>query len=216
MTVSHHLDHATLMSYASGALGEALCIVVTAHLEMCPRCREEARRLNVLGGVILEQAAPTKIERDMNSTMKSLPSDVLVAAPPPSKRAQGDVPYALQDRLDVPLDDVSWSWLAPGVSTHQLPLSGKDQGDLRLLRVEPGVTVPEHSHGGSELTLILRGAYTDCFGRFGPGDVADFDEECTHQPVVDTDEACICLVASEAPARFTGLLARLMQPLTGM
>jgi len=33
---------------------------------------------------------------------------------------------------------------------------------------------------------------------------------------VDSDEACICLVAMESPTRFKGMLARLVQPLIGL
>ena len=46
--------------------------------------------------------------------------------------------------------------------------------------------------------------------------VADLDAEVEHQPVVDSEQACICLVATEHPARFKGWISRLLQPLVGM
>ena len=67
-----------------------------------------------------------------------------------------------------------------------------------------------------EITLVLTGSYRDALGRFGPGDVADLDEDIEHQPVVDSDEPCICLVASEAPTRFKSFFGRLFQPLVGV
>ena len=75
--------------------------------------------------------------------------------------------------------------------------------------------MPEHGHGGTELTLVLTGSYHDEIGHFGPGDVADLDEDVDHQPVVG-DQGCICLVASEQPARFHGFISRMIQPLVGM
>ena len=48
------------------------------------------------------------------------------------------------------------------------------------------------------------------------GDVADLDETVEHRPVADPGPDCICLVASETPARFYGLFARLIQPLHGL
>ena len=217
MTITHHLDHATLMSYASGTLGEALSTVVMAHLQMCPECRKHAHQLNVLGGVLLDQSAPAELLADPASTKNLIVANGVTETIPTAKDAGNwEIPPTVANRLDVPLKDVAWQWLGPGVSTHRFDLSDGEVGDLRLLRVAPSITLPEHSHGGSEITLILKGAYQDCFGRFGPGDVADFDEDCQHQPVVEQDHECICLVASEAPARFTGLLARLAQPLTGM
>ena len=35
-------------------------------------------------------------------------------------------------------------------------------------------------------------------------------------PIADRTVGCICLIASEKPARFKGLFSRLLQPLTGM
>jgi putative transcriptional regulator len=76
--------------------------------------------------------------------------------------------------------------------------------------------VPEHGHGGEEVTLILSGAYRDHMGRFGRGDVADLDEDIEHKPVAEDGEDCICLVAIERPTRFKSFAARLMQPLVGI
>ena len=84
------------------------------------------------------------------------------------------------------------------------------------MRIAGGSRLPEHGHGGSEMTLILRGSYSDELGRFAAGDVADLDTDTEHQPVVDPGEDCICLVALEAPARFKGAFARLLQPFVGI
>ena len=84
------------------------------------------------------------------------------------------------------------------------------------MRIAPGTAMPEHGHGGEEITLILSGAYNDNFGRYAPGDVADLDESVEHQPIVEQDAACICLVATEAPTRFKSWPARLLQPLVGI
>ena len=45
MTITHHLDDATLMSFAAGALPAALSAVAAAHVAMCPRCRREVAAL---------------------------------------------------------------------------------------------------------------------------------------------------------------------------
>jgi putative transcriptional regulator len=90
------------------------------------------------------------------------------------------------------------------------------RGGLGLLKVAPGRVVPEHGHAGAELTLVLRGSFHDATGRYLPGDVADLDETVEHKPIADPGRECICLVASERPSRFRGLLARLLQPLHGL
>lgn len=66
------------------------------------------------------------------------------------------------------------------------------------------------------MTLVLRGSYTDSTGHYAAGDVADLADDVEHAPIADAKEGCICLIASEKPARFKGLLARMMQPLAGL
>jgi putative transcriptional regulator len=87
---------------------------------------------------------------------------------------------------------------------------------LLLLRIAPGKSVPLHGHRGTELTQILRGAYDDVLGRFGPGDAADLDNETEHQPITAPGVPCICVAALDAPLRFRGWLAGKLQPLVGL
>lgn len=82
-----------------------------------------------------------------------------------------------------------------------------------LLGVAPGRSLPMHTHGGNELTMILRGAYDDTLGHFAPGDMADLDCDTEHQPVTAPGVPCICVAATDAPLRFSGWLARMLQPM---
>ena len=109
---------------------------------------------------------------------------------------------------------VRWRRLGLGVWHHRFPVGGS--GALGLLKVAPGRIVPEHGHGGAELTLVLQGCFHDTTGWYRTGDVANLDESVEHEPVADSGRDCICLAASETPARFRGLIARLMQPLHGL
>lgn len=224
MTIKHHLDDATLMSMSAGALTEALASVAACHLDVCQSCQKRLRELDMLGGALLERIEPEPLSEGLTERMaaffrednvRSFPARRARSGPSEARPA-GEVPAPLQKLVGPLLDQVRWQWLAPGIRQHHIELSEESRGALRLLRIRPGMRMPEHGHGGSELTLVLRGAYHDCFGRFGPGDVADLDEDAEHQPRVDRDGECICLVATEQPARFKGLIPRVLQPLTGM
>jgi putative transcriptional regulator len=207
MSLQHHPDISTLMSYAAGSLGEALSAVVIAHIVRCPACRADMRRLETLGATLLGEAgsAPVGEPPDVSATIRE-------SAP----RIGDRIPDPLGIVLAGGLSTFRWRWLGPGVHHHRLPLSVGAAGDLRLLKIAPGRQMPAHGHGGAELTLVLEGAYHDETGRFGPGDVEDVDGATEHQPVADATTGCICLIASERAARFKGLLGRLVQPLTGM
>ena len=49
MTITHHLDDATLMSFAAGSLPDTLAAVAAAHISMCARCRQEVAMLERIG-----------------------------------------------------------------------------------------------------------------------------------------------------------------------
>ncbi len=226
MKVNHHLDDATLMSLSAGTLGEALSIVAAAHVGICSLCRSKMRELDALGGVLLTATEQADLNEGTIAVWTDELSEETVRAAGGRGRDQnrhshgarpdGELPGPLAKIIDQPLDQIKWKWLGPGVSAHVLKLSDSADGDVRLLKVAPNKRLPEHGHGGTELTMIISGAYRDQFGVFGPGDVADMDEDVEHQPVVEPGEPCICVVACEAPARFKGPIARLLQPWFGM
>jgi putative transcriptional regulator len=217
VTVNHHLDDATIIAYAAGTLGEAHGFAVAAHLAYCPQCRAAVRMAEDMGGTILqEQNAAAVSDTCRSATLASL--DSIISAPihrTVSPRAE--VPKVLQTLLGTSsLDEIKWKKKAPGVSKFDIPMSPGSKTHLQLLRIGPGREMPEHGHGGEELTVILRGSYSDHTGQYRVGDVADLDEEIEHQPKVDSDVDCICLIATEAPTRFRQLWAKVAQPFMGI
>jgi putative transcriptional regulator len=78
-----------------------------------------------------------------------------------------------------------------------------------------GKAMLEHTHDGNELTLVLQGSISDEVGDFGVGNIADLDKEIVHQPIVDSTDHCICLIATDAPFKFINLLGKIDQPITG-
>jgi len=218
MKIQHHPDDSTLMSFAAGTLVEPLAAVIATHVAMCPHCQSELKLMEQLGFACLRElpdeglVGPTPVSR----LAKAAESAARTAEPSALASARPDVPPPLRRFVGDRIDAIVWKRLGPGVWHKPLPLSAGTDGDLRLLKVAAGRAMPEHGHGGTELTLILRGAYVDRFGRYGVGDIADLDEDAEHKPLVEAAEPCICLVASERKALFKGLVSRLVQPLTGM
>jgi putative transcriptional regulator len=216
MTINHHLDDATLLSFAAGSLPESLSAVVAAHVGVCTRCAHEVRKMERIGASLLASL-------EAEPLTKPSPVHALLRGEADAPRAikardgaSGDVPAALAPIIGNDLDAIAWRRLSIGVWHYKLPLSAGAEGDLRLLKVGPGRRMPEHGHGGSELTLMLRGSYRDEIGEFRAGDVADLDDDVEHQPIAHPETGCICLVASDKAARFKGLIPRLVQPLTGL
>ncbi len=219
MTIKHHLDDATLMSLSAGTLGEALTAVASAHISMCKKCRSRLRDMDMIGGIMLSNCPPRALEKQPHSAGEFAAMHWENGAKDKVMRTQAhscDLPAPMSWLVGQDISDIPWKWIGPGVATHVLPLSEGATGNLRLLKVAPNKKLPEHGHGGGELTLVIKGAYRDKFGVFGPSDIADMDEDAEHQPIVEPGEDCICVVACEAPAKFKGPIARMLQPLIGM
>ncbi|MCB1519673.1 MAG: ChrR family anti-sigma-E factor [Hyphomicrobiaceae bacterium] len=227
MKITHHPDEATLMSFAAGSLAEPLAAIVATHMSLCPSCRRDVAMLDMLGSCLVDTLDATPLEKPAPDA-GTLRSQTEAAGADTAKSSRdaaafrdlddlsGNVPEPLVRLVGPSLDNIAWKRLGYGIWHYPLPLSMSGKGDLRLFKVAPGQVMPEHGHGGAEMTLLLRGSYSDEFGRFGPGDVADLDEDAEHQPIADPEVGCICLIASVERAKFKSLLARIVQPFTGL
>ena len=222
MTVQHHLDHSTLVRYASGDLDEAFSVIVASHLALCKTCRHAVRDAESIGGQFLEEVDQTDlranafdkvlelIEAD-NGTIEVAHKSIAMTG-----TTESDVPGPLQRFIGTSADQITWKSVAPGIRKHMIKLPTQTTSSLYMLRIAAGKAVPEHGHGGCEMTLVLSGAYRDDMGVFGPGDIEDLDEHIEHQPKVTPGAPCICLVATEAPTKFKGFFSRMFQPLVGI
>ena len=219
-SITRHPDGANLMSYAAGALPEPLAAAVAAHVALCPECRAELRALRGLGGALLDEESTRRHDPAIMGPTSSRLAEELTAVREVARGVHPTsdtlIPAAIASRYAFDPVRIPWRWLAPGVRFVPLVLSPGATGDLRLLQIAPGRKIPEHGHGGCEMTLVLDGAYSDETGVFRRGDIQDVDGDLEHQPVVDSRTGCICLVAAERPARFKGVFSRLLQPWTGM
>jgi putative transcriptional regulator len=211
--IRHHPGDSTLLSYASGALPHGLSLIVAAHLCACPQCRETVALGDGIGGALIEDAAPVRVsDRSLDLVLQRIESDQAEnETQQPVENGRHGVPAPLGALLPENLSDVRWRSIGPGIRQAKMPgHDGQDEG-VKLLKIAPGRSVPQHSHGGHEMTLIVCGSYTDEIGRFQAGDIADLDGDVRHQPVADSAEDCVCIIATDAPLNFTGLVPRLMQ-----
>jgi len=218
MRIHHHPDDSTIMATAAGAIGEGFSLVLAAHMEYCRRCRSRLAEAEALGGTLLAELPPVgMVSAEVSSVWERIQSAPAAEPPKPSKRLRDEeLPAVLAPYLEGGLDSVHWRSLVPGIRQYVLKGVASDKGSVRLLSIAPGVTIPHHTHGGGELTLVLKGSYVDEIGRFQSGDLADLDPSVHHQPVADTDEPCICLIATDERLRFSGVFSRMLQPLIGI
>lgn len=208
--INHHLTDELIMGYSAGTLPEAFNLVVAAHVSMCDECRARLESYDAVGGSILEEVDTACVTEDsfertleLISTMKKEPIKTRVTRKP------SVLPEPVQDYVGGDLDRVKWRPIGGGVRQALLPTS-KD-ASVRLLRIPGGAQMTDHGHHGTELTLVLQGAFRDESARFGRGDVEVANEEMEHTPIAEEGEDCICLAATDAPLRFNAFLPRIAQ-----
>jgi putative transcriptional regulator len=213
-TIHHHPTDDTLAAYLRGSLDDGRRVLVAAHIELCASCARMAAASDYLAGVNLEARDPAALDGD--AIQKALAridyADAVARAAPQSKI--DEPPYgigALSGRTLGP-----WRWIGPGVHWRSVSTPSEAGARVFMLKAAPGTSLPHHTHTGTELTLILRGAFSHQGGRFGVGDFDEADGTVEHQPVVEKGEDCVCLVAMEGRLRLLGLFGRLMQPFVRM
>lgn len=219
-SVRHHPKEMTLAAYSAGHLDEARSVVIATHLTLCEKCRLAVADFETLGGVCLETIETVAMSEAALDSFWIRAGRQERAGGPASMIAANDfsldAAHPLAAYLKDGIDAIEWRPIAPGLSQHVIPAEGYRPGVLRLLNISPGVRIPKHTHGDEELTLILRGSYSDEIGDFRPGDLADLDDEVLHSPLATGDEPCICLIATSAPLRFKSFVGRVVQPFIGL
>lgn len=208
--IKHHLTDALIMAYSAGTLPEAFNLAVATHISMCDACRAAVESYDAVGGALLETSGTEAVGATALAETLALIKSGAPKRFPTAKPLATDVPVPLARYLGGSLDDVKWRPVGMGVK--QAILETDAEATARLLYIPAGTAVPDHGHNGTELTLVLRGAFFDESDHFGPGDIEVATEADEHTPVADIGEDCICLAVTDAPLKFRGLLPRLAQP----
>lgn len=206
--ITHHIPDEMLASYAAGRLPGTFEMIVAAHVSVCDQCRAALEAHEMLAGSLLSAAPGAGMSGDLLARTLARLDDPAPATVRPAPRRHGIYPGPVAEALN----HGAPRWRAAGGGVKQQILFEEGRNSVRLLYIPGGQAVPDHGHGGTELTMVLQGAFSDETGRFGPGDVEVADETLEHTPTAEPGPACICLAATDARLRFRSLLPRLAQP----
>lgn len=214
------VDEEWLAAYAAGGLSHAKSLLLACQAAIEPRLASFLGELDQIGGAFLETANGEKLSDGfMKNVMTALDKPVAAkaGASAPASKTENDswAPSPLLDFLERAGLPLKWKNAGPGV--QRAPLSNEDGEMLYLLKAQPGLKVPMHSHRGEEWTLLLQGGYHVDDNGYVRGDLHREDEHCTHQPIIDDDgEACISLVAVEGRLKFSDPIVKILQPIIGI
>jgi len=218
MTVNHPIGDEMLMGYAAGSLPQAFDLVVASAVSLDDDARGRLAGYEAMGGALLEGARIAPLRDDsyeavIDRILHSVPDETVAAAGRSCPRPT-ILPQPLREAVGGDIEHVRWT--AAGMGVRQCVLCEDEGGTARLLSIPPGQAMPDHGHDGTEVTLVLDGAFFDGGTRYGRGDVEIADGAISHMPVADLGRDCICLVVTDGPLRFSGLLPRLAQRFLGI
>ncbi|WP_257310166.1 cupin domain-containing protein [Geothrix fuzhouensis] len=116
-----------------------------------------------------------------------------------------------QDALDLlrphlPAED-RWRWTRKGLGGARVARLLQDPATgatLNLAHMPGGMSMPLHSHGGSELSMVLSGVMQDGPAHLGPGDWLACGPGQQHGPSTEPGLDCWALLRIEGGIRFTG------------
>lgn len=196
-TPTHHPADDIMTAYAAGALEPGFGLVVGAHVEHCAACQSRLHAMEAASGAALKEIESADLAPDALTKVMARLGERDAPAPSPAK--------SLLERL--PLKPKKW--VAPGVWVAAVDTPHAPENRVYLLHVGPGAPTARHAHSGAEFCTVLTGAFRDEAGLFQAGDFAAADEGLNHQPMIEGDEACICLFATEGRLKPQGLLGRI-------
>ena len=218
--IKAHPTDPMLRAFAADELPLPLAVGLSAHCELCPDC---AARLKTFEEELAQQylaspAEPELAPRDevaLDAGFDAMLADILAQ---PLSEPTHDQPRAQSGELEVAghayrLPRVLARYRSPrwrhigAIRQQSLPL---DEMGARasLLHIEAGGRIPEHTHQGYELTLLLAGTIEDGDTLYKAGDFIWRDASHSHSP--HTSDGCLCYTVQDAPVQFTKGLSRLL------
>lgn len=221
-SIKNYIDETSLAAYAAGQLSVGQSLMTAAHIDMCPELESEVARLEALGGQLLEELKPSndigyamlgnilnRIEEQEENFPDHSYSEVSVIR----DESKDLFPQTIRRFLGFNYSQTRWRFAGPRSMISHLWQDGMG-GRMWMFKSRAGTVTPIHKHSGIEWTLILKGGYSTKEGHFLPGDLHQVDENDEHQPIMDENEDCVCLVFTEGPTIYSSFLPKIMQKFT--
>ncbi|MBU2896561.1 ChrR family anti-sigma-E factor [Vibrio hepatarius] len=209
--MSYHPDYNSLKAYAAGDLNSIEGFAVATHLENCQNCKEKVLSLEQCLG---EELSLLHGEQDLS--FDSMFTNIVASKPDtmPIKRFRKPISIEVHGKqFSLPLslsrfEHKIGEWRSYGGKVFSAPIDVCDTVRVNLLYIAAGVNIPQHTHKGTESTLILYGGFSDEKGHYEVGDYLVKDASDKHSPYTKPDEDCLCLTVLTEPMVFTQGVAR--------
>jgi len=201
-----------LTEHAAGDLPLAQAACVSAHMNYCEQCRRASSQLLDLGTVLFDSLQPEPVgDAQLHAVLARLDDAPPLSYASSSQWSAGETPAILQRLMSGDLTELIWKKITSTLRISYLK-TGDPGHEFALYHIKAGGKIPEHTHRGSEMTLVLEGGFSDADGTYHQGDFLMREPSDVHSPTAVQSEDCICLAVLDAPLKFTGWKYRWMNP----
>ena len=182
-----------IFGYSSGKLGEAKSLFTSMYLYLNSVAAKKAsvfdnilaQNFNELEGVGLKKLKYTDCIKSSDS-----------------KKQSSSSPINPLSNLIGNFNNVNWKTIYKGFKEFNIPVNDNDS--VKLIKMDPGTSVPIHSHNGKEYILVLDGSFCDEYGEYNKGDMQINDQKIKHNPTACKSNGCVCLSITENDVVFFG------------
>jgi putative transcriptional regulator len=209
--ITHHPDARLLNEFSAGSLPLAQSTCVSIHLDYCDHCKRQYGQLQQMGAAMFDRLVPSQVDDSLlQSVMARLdePTPLVHELQPV---AQDETPALMQRLMAGDYAELPWKKMTSSLQVTHLK-TGDPEHEFALYHIKAGGSVPQHTHRGTELTLVLEGSFSDEEGVYQQGDFLIRDAEHVHTPTAAQSADCICIGVLDAPIRFTGWKHRVLNP----
>ncbi|MES1202955.1 MAG: ChrR family anti-sigma-E factor [Pseudomonadota bacterium] len=200
-------------AYAAGALDPAMSLLIETQAGVAAPAARILGMAEAVSGAMFESETPAPLRADaLERVLAKIANEPAEAAAMRAASDRNDLFLAEISTLPAVLQDAAIrtlarrKWKRPTLGLRVLELEIESPGKAELIRIEPGLSIPKHTHEGREYTLVLTGAFTDETGRYGVGDVSFADPGVKHRPRAEPGEVCWNLAVTYGALKWTGAL----------
>lgn len=222
--IKHHPKFELIQSFVNGDLPASLSAGIAIHADMCATCQQHITQLtDQMAEASFEEAFLDRFIVDANQPITDVDdlnfdalideitqSDELIQTEPNVKKiiTFNDTSYELPRALNnMPIGKTAQ---IGKLSRARLQLN-ENEIHTSLLQIEPGGGVPQHTHKGFELTLLLDGSFHDEHGEYVKGDFIMLDGSHQHHPI--STNGCLCYTVANDALHFTQGINKLLNPI---
>lgn len=208
-----HPSNDQLIEFASGSISSALSIAVATHLHYCKACQAQVRLAESAASALFDHQTPqTTVSLDFDSLMSKLDSEQVVQQEVnPVKAEPKRFPTVVEKLINGEVENLNWASPMKNLHTTRL-MQDENNMIVGLHHMNAGGRVPQHTHRGSEISVVIEGGFSDELGTYAAGDFVHLDGKHNHSPLAHADGDCWLLTIVEAPVKLTGPFGWIINP----